>query len=87
MESVVAPVDILSRALLRARTQVALGRALGLTQQAVSKRLKARRPVSAEEAILLERELGIPRHESRPDLFPADAAAQPDSATLIEANR
>ncbi len=79
----------MQRALKRARTQVALARILGLTQPAVSKRLKAKRPVSAEEAVLLERELGIPRHESRPDLFTPDLTAPPadGAAALVEANR
>jgi DNA-binding transcriptional regulator YdaS (Cro superfamily) len=87
MESVASPPEILARALKGARTQVKLGRMLGLTQPAISKRLKSGKPFSAEEAVILERELGIPRSESRPDLFPAELPVKDDAGALMEANR
>ena len=45
-----------------------LARRLGITRQAVDQWRK----VPATRAVEVERETGIPRHELRPDVFPAD---------------
>lgn len=87
MESSVTPQNALEEALRRAGSQSALARILGIKQPSVHKALRAKRQVSAEEAVVLERELGIPRHESRPDLFQPDPAPAADAGALVEANR
>lgn len=87
MSERISPDAVLGVALNRAGTQVALARILGVTQQYVSKRLKAKKPVSAEEAVLLERELGIPRDQSRPDLFERADSPIDGTSALLEANR
>ncbi|MDF1506383.1 YdaS family helix-turn-helix protein [Roseisolibacter sp. H3M3-2] len=84
MHSAIAPDEVLQVALKRAGSQSALGRVLGISQPSVHKALKTKRRVSGEEAVALERELGIPRHESRPDLFKPESDA---SRQLVEANR
>lgn len=54
-------------------TQAALAAMLGFTQQAISEWVAAGR-VSRHGAMLVETATGIPRHELRPDLYPAPAA-------------
>ena len=53
----------------RAVTQTDLAKALGVTQGAVSQWNQKRVP--AERVLEVERITGIPRHEMRPDLYPA----------------
>jgi DNA-binding transcriptional regulator YdaS (Cro superfamily) len=60
--------EALHRAILQAGSQRALGKAIGRSQQQVSNWARGR-PVSAENAIRIEKALGIPRHEIRPDLW------------------
>ena len=64
--------DGLRLAVERAQTQAALAGMLGLSQSAISKRLAKREGLEAEEAIIVERELGISRHLLRPDLYPLE---------------
>jgi DNA-binding transcriptional regulator YdaS (Cro superfamily) len=64
--------DSLSRAIAAAGSQQTLARALGITQQALSQ-WKQRR-VPAERVLDIERITGVPRHDLRPDIYPAEAA-------------
>lgn len=59
----------LAAAVRRAGSQSAYARLVGVGQSTVYERLAKNVPISAEEAILVERGLGISRHLSRPDLF------------------
>lgn len=68
----------LHRALKIAKTQSALATTLGVTQPAINKALNAER-VSPMLAIGLEKHFGIPRGESRPDLWDV-----PAGSSLIE---
>ena len=61
----------LQRAIEAAGSQTALAEKINVTQQAISALVKRGARVSAEMAISIERETGVPRHELRPDLWPA----------------
>ncbi|HZX51519.1 MAG TPA: YdaS family helix-turn-helix protein [Pseudomonas sp.] len=64
----------IQRAAKAAGGQSALARALGCTPQAVQ-RMCATGNVPAERVIKIEAASGVPRHELRPDLYPAESAA------------
>lgn len=55
--------------------QVAFANLVGVTQGAVSKRLKDRRPLQAENVLAVEEATGISRHDLRPDIYPREAGA------------
>lgn len=58
--------------------QSALGRLIGRTQQAISRRLATGRVLWAEDVLTVERATGISRHRLRPDVYgpgPAEDAA------------
>lgn len=60
----------IQRALKHANgNQSELARRIGCTQQLISLWLADERKISAEHAVALERETGIPRKQFRPDIF------------------
>ena len=67
--------EALARAAEIAKGQVGLANAIGTTQSNVWTWLnKSKRGVPAEWAGKIEEATGVPRHELRPDIFPAPAA-------------
>lgn len=67
-------------AIAAAGSESALARILDVTQGAVNQRRRNKdRPyLTAEQAVVVERRLGIPRATSRPDLFEGVVLAEPD---------
>lgn len=61
----------IARAVAAAEGQTKLANAIGVTQGHVSQWLRRGR-VPADKAVAIETATGIPRHELRPDVFPAD---------------
>lgn len=57
--------------------QVSFACLIGRTQGAVSKMLKAERPLPAEHVLKVEEATGISRHDLRPDLYPREATPAP----------
>lgn len=47
---------------------------LGVSSEAIRLWRRGKRQVPAERAVQIETELGVPRHVTRPDLWPAEAA-------------
>jgi DNA-binding transcriptional regulator YdaS (Cro superfamily) len=74
----------LAKIVRRAGSQSAFARVIGTRQSTVHGWLRLNKPLPAELVATVERELGIPRHESRPDLFKPEGDA---SRQLVEANR
>ena len=62
------------RAVEIAGGQRALGQLLGVSQQAVGQWLSNDR-IPANRVVQIAQATGIPRHELRPDLYPAEATA------------
>ena len=54
-------------------SQIALAKALGLTQPAIARWIKRRR-IPAERTLDVSRVTGIPVSELRPDIYPDEAA-------------
>ncbi|PZU13792.1 MAG: hypothetical protein DI606_04285 [Sphingobium sp.] len=52
--------------------QVLFAGLIGRTQSAVSKMLKAERPLPAENVLTVEEATGISRHDLRPDIYPRE---------------
>jgi DNA-binding transcriptional regulator YdaS (Cro superfamily) len=66
----------LETAIARAGSQSALARAIGVPQPYVWRWLRQRGGVvPAEAAIAIEKAVGVPRHELRPDLWSKESAA------------
>lgn len=63
----------LAKARAKAGGSVGIGRAIGISSQAVSQWKR----VPAERVIEVERATGVPREELRPDLYPAAARPSP----------
>lgn len=63
----------MERAIELAGSEAKLGRATGYSQVAINKAKHKERP-SAEMAVAIERAVGVPRHELRPDIFEKPAA-------------
>ena len=62
----------LALACRKAGGQSALARLIGKHQTTISDQLFARGQIWAEDVLTIERELGISRHELRPDLYPLE---------------
>lgn len=65
--------EAFARAVSRVNGQSATARLLGVSQQAVSAKLKAKKPCSPGWVIPLELRTGISRHDLRPDLYPRES--------------
>ncbi len=52
-----------------------MARICGVTQAAVWKWMKKRRPLPAEHVLVAEAQTGVSRHDLRPDIYPRDAGA------------
>lgn len=57
------------------KNQSKLASALGTSQQNVSNWLRKKQDLPAEYVLAAESATGIPRHEWRPDIYPAQDAA------------
>ena len=64
-----------------------MARLLGLTQGAISKRLRKQQPLPAEHVVVVEAATGISRHELRPDIYPREPAPAPPVTDRFEAAR
>lgn len=69
-ESLPLPVVAFRRAVAAIGSANKTAKVISKSQQAISQRLKRRRPVWAEDVIALEAATGISRHELRPDIYP-----------------
>lgn len=65
------------RAVALVGTQVAFARLIGVSQQAVSKRLKAGIPLQPEYVLKVEAATGVSRYELRPDIYQRDEHPTP----------
>lgn len=52
--------------------QSALGRVISRAQSTISGWVRDRKPLPAEHVLVVERELGVSRHVTRPDLYPME---------------
>jgi len=69
MESHLTPQQAFNEALHRAGSQAALAVVIGKKQPAISKRLNGSCRAEPDEAVAIERKLGVSRHLLRPDIF------------------
>ena len=76
MERESSEVVALRAAVEQVGSQSALARLVGVSQQAVFKWLRNRKPLPAEHVLKVEARTGISRHELRPDLYPLVSAAE-----------
>jgi DNA-binding transcriptional regulator YdaS (Cro superfamily) len=67
------PLEAIRKAVKAAGSQAALSRLLGVTQPTVSGWCKGRE-LTDKHVLTIERELGISRHDLRPDLYPRETA-------------
>lgn len=68
--------EVLKRALAKADgNQSAFATAIGTSQQRISYLLKNQKALPAELVLKTEEVYGIPRHELRPDIYPAPESA------------
>jgi DNA-binding transcriptional regulator YdaS (Cro superfamily) len=73
--------EALARAVAAAKGQTGLARALGTTQSNVWEWLnRTPRGLPAELVLKAEAATGVPRHELRPDIFPAPDEGRPECA-------
>lgn len=77
-----SPAAALALAVERIGSQTLMGQLLGITQGAVSKRLRRGQPCWAEATLLVEAKTGVSKHNLRPDLYPParDPLGQPPAA-------
>ncbi len=81
LPAIETPAQALRRAVALIGSQTNMGRALGISQAAVSKWLKGGAVLPAEHVLRVEAHTGISRHELRPDLYPLEGpAADPGAA-------
>jgi len=64
-----------SKLLEKAGSQTLLAKMLGTSQQNISNWNNAGKPLPAEFVLAAEKELGISRHDLRPDIYPREQAA------------
>lgn len=66
----------LAHAVRKVGSQSAYGRLVGRNQTSIYERLRDRKPVDAEDVLVVEAATGISRHVLRPDLYPAEPATK-----------
>lgn len=76
----------LAVAVRAARSQTAFGKLIGKRQSVIHDWLRQDRPLPAEYVRLVEQELGVPRHVSRPDLYPPEEYAHSPDPQAGEAS-
>ena len=69
----------LARAVRKAGDQTKFGLVIGKRQSVVNDWLRENKPLPAEFVLTVERELGVSRHDLRPDIYPRDLAPAPGS--------
>jgi DNA-binding transcriptional regulator YdaS (Cro superfamily) len=69
------PHQALRKAIEIAGSQSSFARIVGVSQAAVWKWLRKRRPLPAERVLSAEAATGVSRHELRPDIYPAGDAS------------
>ena len=67
----------LALAVRKAGSQSAFARLLGKRQSVIFGWLAKNKDLPGEHVLAVERELGISRHELRPDLYPSEGEQQP----------
>lgn len=72
----------IDRAIAQVGSQSALARALGISQNAVSRWQRGVNPVPAEQVIPIEEATGISRHDLRPDIYPLELTTPAGSGEL-----
>jgi TorA maturation chaperone TorD len=77
-----ASLSALERAIAAAGGQSALARLIGKSQGHVWHWLKVAKRVPAEAVLAIETATGVPRHELRPDVYPADGGAVPHAEAV-----
>lgn len=70
----------LAQAVRLARSQSGFGRLIGKRQSVINDWLREERPLPAEHVLTVERELGIPRWQLRPDIYPPEEYAPSSGA-------
>ena len=73
--------EALKAAIKTAKTQAIFGRALGVSQGAVSLWLNQFKQLPAEHVLTVERLYGVSRHDLRPDIYPRFLAKDQGAAT------
>lgn len=73
MESRLTPQEALQVAINRAGDQRALANMFGVSQGTVSNWLNHQKQLPAEYVLRAEKELGVSRHDLRPDIYPREA--------------
>jgi DNA-binding transcriptional regulator YdaS (Cro superfamily) len=68
------PVVALERSIAAVGSQTGLAKLIGVSQTAVWKWVRGRKPLPAEHVLKVEKATGISRHELRPDLYPREPA-------------
>lgn len=72
MEALATPFEALKAAVMRAGSQAAMGRLLGVSQPTVWKWLQSTKRLPAEHCLAVETATGVSKHLLRPDIYPAD---------------
>lgn len=70
------PADAFRRAVKLLGGQVLSAKMMGVTQGAISKRLRAQKPIWPEQVLAVEAATGVPRYELRPDIYPREEYAR-----------
>ena len=81
MTSTDSPATPLQLASRKAGSDTALAKLIGKHQTTVSERVRLGREVWPEDVLTIERELGISRHDLRPDLYPREESPAHPPAT------
>ena len=77
MERTPTPHEALLTAIEVAGSQSALSRQCGMSQPVISLWLKAGKGCSPEHVLAIEAATNVPRHDLRPDIYPADLGPSP----------
>jgi DNA-binding transcriptional regulator YdaS (Cro superfamily) len=69
-----------------AGSQGEAGKWVGVSQQAIGKRLRAKKGCAPEWALQFERKTGISRHRLAPDFYPIEDASHPATLAALPPN-